>query len=105
MFVQKVLMPQYKIVVSKFAYEEKTKVVTYGIADSRRPNNKKPLYRRKVVRTRKPLIMRMGDTIVCAPEIEEMIRKQIGLAVEEEHKKMMREYFGLPANQENNHAT
>lgn len=60
-----------KIIVSKFAY--KTKIVVRGIADSRKPNNKKPLYRRITIHI--PLMYKVGNDIVCAPEWEARIRQ------------------------------
>ena len=60
-----------KIIVSKFAY--KTKTVVRGIADSRRPNRVKPLYRRVTIHI--PLMYKIGNDIVCAPEWEARIRQ------------------------------
>ena len=60
-----------KIIVSKFAY--KTKTVVRGIADSRRPNRVKPLYRRVTIHI--PLMYKVGNDIVCAPEWEARIRQ------------------------------
>lgn len=60
-----------KLIVSNQCY--KTKTVVRGIVDKRRPNGKKPLYRRVVIRI--PLIYRMGNSIVCAPEFEARIRQ------------------------------
>lgn len=60
-----------KLIVSNHCY--KTKIVVRGIADKHRPNGKKPLYRRVVIRI--PLMYRMGDSIVCAPEFEPHIRQ------------------------------
>ena len=60
-----------RIIVSKFAY--KTKTVVRGICDSRRPNGKKPLYRRVTIHI--PLMYKVGNDIVCAPEFEARIRQ------------------------------
>ena len=61
----------FKLIFSNHCY--KTKTVVRGIADKRRPNSKKPLYKRVVIHI--PLIYRMGDSIVCAPELEPHIRQ------------------------------
>ena len=60
-----------RIIVSRFAY--KTKTVVRGIADSRRPNRVKPLYRRVTIHI--PLMYKVGNDIVCAPEWEARIRQ------------------------------
>lgn len=60
-----------KITVSRFAY--KTKTVVRGIADSRRPNGKKPLY--QCVAICIPLMYKIGNDIVCAPEWKARIRQ------------------------------
>lgn len=63
----------YRLIVSHAAYRLKTQV--RGLADKNRPNNKKPLYRRVTVKI--PLIMRVGDAIICAPEWEARIRQEL----------------------------
>ena len=60
-----------QVVVSDYCYRQKT--VVRGIADARRPNGKKPFYRKVVIRT--PVAYRIGNTLVCAPEIVEQIKK------------------------------
>ena len=60
-----------RIIISKFAY--KTKTVVRGIADTHRPNRVKPLYRRVTIHI--PLIYKVGNDIVCAPEWEARIRQ------------------------------
>lgn len=59
------------MIVSKHCY--KTKTVVRGICDSRRPNGKKPLYRRVTIHI--PLMYKVGNDIVCAPEFEARIRQ------------------------------
>jgi hypothetical protein len=61
-----------KVIVSNHCY--KTKTVVRGLADKRRPNGKKPLYKRVVIRV--PLIYLIAkDSIVCAPEFAARIRQ------------------------------
>lgn len=61
-----------KIITSNFAY--KTKSVVRGKGDSRRPNTTKPLYRRKTIHI--PLIYKIGNQIICAPEIAEKLKRE-----------------------------
>lgn len=44
-----------------------TRIVVRGIADKRRPNGKKPLYRRVVIHT--PKMYRTGNDIICHPSL------------------------------------
>lgn len=60
-----------KLIVSNHCYKIKT--VVRGICDSRRPNRVKPLYRRVTIRI--PLMYKIGNDIVCAPEWEARIRQ------------------------------
>lgn len=62
-----------RLIVSRHAY--KTKTVVRGIADKRRPNNKKPFYRRVVIHI--PIMYKMGDVIICAPELLAKIREAL----------------------------
>lgn len=55
--------PDFQIIESAYCYT--TKVVVRGIFDKRRPNGKKPLYRRVVVHI--PRMYRMGNKIICHP--------------------------------------
>jgi hypothetical protein len=68
-----------KIITSEFCY--KTKIEVRGIADKRRPNNKKPLYRK--VKVFYPLAYRTPFGIVCHPSLVEKFRR----AIEKENKK------------------
>ena len=55
----------FEIIESAYCYT--TKVVVRGILDKRRPNGKKPLYRRVVVHI--PRIYRMGNNLICHPSL------------------------------------
>ena len=60
-----------RIIESASCYE--TKIVVRGIADKRRPNSKKPLYRRVAVRI--PRMYRVGNDIICHPSFVPRIRQ------------------------------
>lgn len=66
-----------KVIADKNLYKRRVEV--YGIADSRRPNNKKMLYRKRTVII--PLMYLVnGDTIICHPSLVDKLRKQIGIS-------------------------
>ncbi len=60
-----------RIIESAHCYT--TKVVVRGIADSRRPNGKKPLYRRVVVQV--PKMYRVGNDVICHPSLIPRIKQ------------------------------
>ncbi len=62
------------IIESPFAFKITT--LARGIPDSRKPNTRRPLYRK--VRRSKPMayIMKTKNTLVCHPSIAARIRKQ-----------------------------
>lgn len=61
----------------------KTKTIMYGTADKNRPNNKKPLYRKKTIVI--PLMyMVKGLGIICHPSLIPKIKA----AIEDENKRM-----------------
>ena len=61
---------------SKYCYT--TKLIVRGISDSHRPNGKKPLYMRVVVKV--PRMYRMGNDIICHPSLIPIIKQKIQAA-------------------------
>jgi len=64
-----------KIIVDKNCYKEKT--VVRGLADKRRPNNKKMLYRKVRIKIPIAFLIKSTNTLVCAPEYYEKMKQEI----------------------------
>lgn len=67
-----------KIIVSPYCYE--TRVEVRGLADVRKPNRKKMLYRR--VRVTIPRAYLTSNGVICHPSLEAGIRQKLAAAME-----------------------
>lgn len=66
-----------QVVITESACKIKYKTVVYGIADQRRPNNKKMLYRKMVKKIIIPNALRVGNTLYCHPEWWKAFKKKM----------------------------
>jgi hypothetical protein len=76
-----------KIIESVHCYEVKT--IIHGIADTRRPNNKKPLYVRKTIKIPTAYMM-SGNILICHPQFRKNLEKRMAESMKKSIDSMVR---------------
>lgn len=85
------------IIVDKFAYTEKrTWRAVAVVVDKRRPNSKKPIYKKKLFITRTPrAYLVKGVGLIVHPDIYNGLREKMAQSVNKSLDDMTRAMFGL----------
>lgn len=88
-------MPSIKVIESPLAVERKVKYRAVAVViDQRRPNMKKPIYKRKRFETIKPIAYLLnGNTLIIHPDLMRALEKKMGASLRKSIDDQIRDLF------------